>query len=498
MLQGECEIDVVGAGAHHRDAVGHRACGLARHDDRPPAAHQLAVPIEAQRPADDRDPQPFAPRRPVVLVSGGARAHQHHVGEVAKSGEHGAVAPSTERSGAAVDGGGAVSARDHAHEHPRASVASAACGVRVRLSYRHRVTGIGMQAAHGPGILARRSRHGDLGGSGPRWGTLVRMTEVPTRTAIRTCPFCEAGCGLEITLRDEEIVRVRGDRDDVFSHGFICPKGSTLKQLHEDPDRLRRPLVKRNGEFVEVSWEEAFAEIERRLVPIMETHGRDAVATYIGNPTAHNLSAMLYARDARAGDRDPHAVLSRHGGPGAEAGRRGLHVRHRSERARARHGSQRLHDDLGREPLCVERQSVHRAGLPGPPRSAPRSGREDRRCRPPQDARPRRRPTSGSRSCPAPTRTSSWRSCTRSSTRGLRTRETTSGRGSTAGPTSSRSPPSSRPNASRTRAASTLRRSGGSPASSRRHRPRPCTDGSASARRSSARWPRGWSTSSTS
>ena len=102
-------------------------------------------------------------------------------------------------------------------------------------------------------------------------------------------------------MRGDEIVRVRGDRDDVFSHGFICPKGSTLKQLHEDPDRLRRPLVKRDGEFVEVSWEEAFAEIERRLVPIIETHGRDAVATYIGNPTAHNLSAMLYARTLAQG-----------------------------------------------------------------------------------------------------------------------------------------------------------------------------------------------------
>ena len=85
-----------------------------------------------------------------------------------------------------------------------------------------------------------------------------------TRTAFRTCPLCEAGCGLEITVaRDddgaERVTRIRGDRDDVFSHGFICPKGSTLRQLHEDPDRVRRPLVKRDGSFVEVSWDEAFA-----------------------------------------------------------------------------------------------------------------------------------------------------------------------------------------------------------------------------------------------
>ncbi|MET0901689.1 MAG: molybdopterin-dependent oxidoreductase, partial [Acidimicrobiales bacterium] len=124
-------------------------------------------------------------------------------------------------------------------------------------------------------------------------------TEAATRTAYRTCPLCEASCGLEITLRPtagggEEVVRIRGDRDDVFSKGYICPKGSTLKQLHEDPDRLRRPLVKRDGVFVEVGWDEAFAEIERRLLPVLDEHGRNAAAAYIGNPNAHNLAGMLY------------------------------------------------------------------------------------------------------------------------------------------------------------------------------------------------------------
>src|SRR5947209_10204049 len=117
-----------------------------------------------------------------------------------------------------------------------------------------------------------------------------------TRTAIRTCPLCEAGCGLEITMRGDEVVRIRGDRDDVFSHGFICPKGSTLKQLHDDPDRVRTPLVKRDGALVPATWEEAFAEIERRLPPILAEHGRNSCAVYVGNPTAHNLAAMLYSR----------------------------------------------------------------------------------------------------------------------------------------------------------------------------------------------------------
>ncbi|MEY2478302.1 MAG: hypothetical protein QOG87_3617 [Actinomycetota bacterium] len=114
----------------------------------------------------------------------------------------------------------------------------------------------------------------------------------------RTCPLCEATCGLEIEVKDDgSIGRIRGDRDDVFSKGFICPKGSTLKQLHEDPDRLRTPLVRgEDGELHPATWEEAFAEIERRLMPILEEHGRDSVAVYLGNPTVHNLSASLYSR----------------------------------------------------------------------------------------------------------------------------------------------------------------------------------------------------------
>ena len=127
------------------------------------------------------------------------------------------------------------------------------------------------------------------------------MTITPdaeTRTAIRTCPLCEAGCGLEITLKGDEVARIRGDRDDVFSRGFICPKGSTLKQLREDPDRIRTPLIKRDGRFEEATYDEAFEEIERRLLPILEAHGRDSAALYLGNPNAHNLGAILYGRFA--------------------------------------------------------------------------------------------------------------------------------------------------------------------------------------------------------
>src|SRR5436189_297086 len=79
------------------------------------------------------------------------------------------------------------------------------------------------------------------------------------------------------------------------SHGYLCPKGVALKDLHEDPDRLRTPLVRRDGRLVEATWEEAFAEIERRLPPIIEQHGRNSVALVLGNPTVHKTGLLLYA-----------------------------------------------------------------------------------------------------------------------------------------------------------------------------------------------------------
>ena len=115
-------------------------------------------------------------------------------------------------------------------------------------------------------------------------------------TAFVTCPLCEATCGLQITLDGRRLVEVRGDREDVFSHGYICPKGASLKGLHDDPDRLRQPLIRRNGEFQVADWDEAFAEIDRRLQPIRAEYGNNSVAIYVGNPGAHNLATLLYGR----------------------------------------------------------------------------------------------------------------------------------------------------------------------------------------------------------
>lgn len=117
-----------------------------------------------------------------------------------------------------------------------------------------------------------------------------------TRVAFRTCPLCEATCGLRLEVEDGRVTRIRGDEDDPFSRGFICPKGSTLAALHDDPDRLRAPLVRRRGKHVETSWQEAFAEIERRLGEVVTAHGPDSVAVYIGNPNAHNFANTLAIR----------------------------------------------------------------------------------------------------------------------------------------------------------------------------------------------------------
>lgn len=121
------------------------------------------------------------------------------------------------------------------------------------------------------------------------------------RTHHRICPLCEACCGLEIRTQGGRVLSIRGDGQDVFSRGYLCPKAVALKDLHEDPDRLRTPLVRRNGRLQPATWDEAFDEIDRRLPPLLQAHGRDAVALTVGNPAAHKPGLLLYfARLAKA------------------------------------------------------------------------------------------------------------------------------------------------------------------------------------------------------
>ncbi len=110
----------------------------------------------------------------------------------------------------------------------------------------------------------------------------------------RTCPLCEAMCGLELHVEDGAVRLIRGDRDDVWSHGYICPKGTTLGHLHDDPDRLREPLIRHGDRWETASWDEALARCEQLIHGVLDRHGKGALTTYIGNPTAHNFSLGRY------------------------------------------------------------------------------------------------------------------------------------------------------------------------------------------------------------
>src|SRR6478735_4875631 len=110
---------------------------------------------------------------------------------------------------------------------------------------------------------------------------------------FRTCNLCEAMCGLAITVENDKILSVRGDEDDPFSRGHICPKGPALAEVYADPDRLRRPLRRTATGWQEISWEEALDEAARRLGEIRAQHGRDSIGVYLGNPTVHNHGAAM-------------------------------------------------------------------------------------------------------------------------------------------------------------------------------------------------------------
>lgn len=119
---------------------------------------------------------------------------------------------------------------------------------------------------------------------------------MPDTTSVhyRACNLCEAICGLEIRFVNGRITSIRGDEEDPLSRGHICPKAVALQDLHEDGDRLRRP-VKRNGaEWEEIGWDEAFDLAAQGLAAVQREHGRDAVAFYFGNPNVHSLGALLY------------------------------------------------------------------------------------------------------------------------------------------------------------------------------------------------------------
>ena len=111
----------------------------------------------------------------------------------------------------------------------------------------------------------------------------------------RNCNLCEAHCGivLQVDRAKQTVLGIRGDKEDPQSRGYICPKAFGLKGLQEDPDRVRRPLRRTNGDFEEIGWDEALDLLTGRLREIRDAHGPNAIATYLGNPNAHDFGSIL-------------------------------------------------------------------------------------------------------------------------------------------------------------------------------------------------------------
>ncbi|MFG3656186.1 molybdopterin oxidoreductase family protein [Streptomyces sp. NPDC047706] len=115
-----------------------------------------------------------------------------------------------------------------------------------------------------------------------------------SRTALRICPLCEATCGLTLTIEGTRVTGARGDRDDVFSQGFICPKGASFAAVDGDPDRLPGPLVRKDGELREATWQEAFDAVAAGIRPVVERYGANSVGVVLGNPNVHTMAGALY------------------------------------------------------------------------------------------------------------------------------------------------------------------------------------------------------------
>lgn len=111
----------------------------------------------------------------------------------------------------------------------------------------------------------------------------------------RNCNLCEAICGIEISNAGDQRLNIRGDKDDPFSRGYICPKAVALQDLHYDKDRLKHPVRRTANGWERISWDQAFNEVAQNLKRVREQHGRNSVATYLGNPTVHNYGALLFA-----------------------------------------------------------------------------------------------------------------------------------------------------------------------------------------------------------
>ncbi|WP_232383192.1 molybdopterin-containing oxidoreductase family protein [Actinomadura violacea] len=121
------------------------------------------------------------------------------------------------------------------------------------------------------------------------------------------CRICEPLCGLEATVEDGTVVRIRPDKEHPLSKGFACPKGIAMAEVQNDPDRVLHPLRRRpDGEFERVSWDEALGGITARLNALRREHGGSSIGWYFGNPATFSYSHPLWLNGFMAALKSPH------------------------------------------------------------------------------------------------------------------------------------------------------------------------------------------------
>lgn len=144
------------------------------------------------------------------------------------------------------------------------------------------------------------------------------------QTHFRTCNLCEAMCGIVIKHDGKKVLSIKGDKDDPFSKGYICPKATALQDLHEDSDRLRHPVERTANGWKEISWADALDKVAAGIQSVQKKHGQNAFGIYLGNPNVHNLGGMLTIKhlltsiktrsrfSATSIDQLPHHIVSMH------------------------------------------------------------------------------------------------------------------------------------------------------------------------------------------
>ncbi|GFD81597.1 oxidoreductase [Tenacibaculum sp. KUL118] len=151
----------------------------------------------------------------------------------------------------------------------------------------------------------------------------ITVSNAEQQLHYSTCTLCEAMCGIEVATKGQQILSIKGDKDNPFSQGHICPKASALKDLYDDPDRLKRPVKRVDDTWQEITWDDAFDLVANKLHHIQQAHGNNAVGVYLGNPNAHNMGSILFGPyfyralkshnrySATSVDQLPHHIVSR-------------------------------------------------------------------------------------------------------------------------------------------------------------------------------------------